>query len=65
MLYSELGSSRLHQLSVMHMRSGLVRYVISWSSSTLLDRLRAFVLRKEMGVEEDAGLLVPNLEGVF
>ena len=31
----------------------------------LLNRLRAFVLRKEMRMEEDAGLLVPNLEGVF
>ena len=49
----------------MHMNSGLVRYVICWSSSILLNRLRAFVLRKEMRVEEDAGLLVPNLEGVF
>ena len=47
------------------MNSGLVRYVIGWSSSILLNRLRAFVLRKEMRVEEDAGLLVPNLEGVF
>ena len=31
----------------------------------MLNRLRAFVLRKEMRVEEDAGLLVPNLEGDF
>ena len=49
----------------MHMNSGLVRYVICWSSYILLNRLRAFVPRKEMRVEEDAGLLVPNLEGVF